>query len=609
MTKKKGLIIGAAVAVVLAAVVLILVFIPKGGQQNEKNGTLDEGVDLSVSVDKDGVHQAKVNTDENGNIKNNSYGTLMEYYPANISHMHVENTKGTFDVLAETPEGEATIYTIKGYEDFDLQGGNPAMIASAAAKLSFTKVATLDREKGNSEFGFDKPRATVTVTYLDNTKAIITVGDDAPQQAGTYIRFGTGDAVYVADTEAVAAFDYGITDLISKTVNLPADSADNNEASSVTLSGSGFSDEIVMVPSDDANYDASYALTAPVSRLADEKESSLLSQQILTTENKPVEIHKIYSQGQLLGVLNDEKKLKDFLNAVYVENYQESFPDSSVSLGKDVYVSDEISYFTYEDIDDQIMDYLKQNGLFTIRAVSVEFSDTNGIYAESRSTGISISQTITVQEAYASPGEVMQTVDEVLEYLEYGGNTEKQYYTVQKYDTVAGVGAKNYGLSATQVMNINRDKISSVDQVLSEGEVLCVTYFNSPIDIVVTRESMRKEIIYPQTVYAENPELRKGVSQLRQSGVNGSKNSLYSERWINGVLMSGTLISSVDTLQPVNEIIDVGTMEIPGYGTGTFRWPVDNPVISCGWGCYWGHRAIDVQNSYNHWDKISTTAI
>ena len=99
-------------------------------------------------MDKDGVHQAKVNTDENGNIKNNSYGTLMEYYPANISHMHVENTKGTFDVLAETPEGEATIYTIKGYEDFDLQGGNPAMIASAAAKLSGGMVAVSASRSG-----------------------------------------------------------------------------------------------------------------------------------------------------------------------------------------------------------------------------------------------------------------------------------------------------------------------------------------------------------------------------------------------------------------------------------------------------------------------------
>ena len=73
MTKKKGIIIAAAVAVVLLAVTLILI-LPgsRAGQNDEKKGTLDEGVDLTVSVDKDGIHQAKVNTDEDGNIKNNS---------------------------------------------------------------------------------------------------------------------------------------------------------------------------------------------------------------------------------------------------------------------------------------------------------------------------------------------------------------------------------------------------------------------------------------------------------------------------------------------------------------------------------------------------------
>ena len=81
----------------------------------------------------------------------------------------------------------------------------------------------------------------------------------------------------VADTEIVSAFDYGVTDLISKTINQPADSAENNELSELTLSGSGFANEIVMVPNDDGNYSESFALTAPVSRLADEKESSLLT--------------------------------------------------------------------------------------------------------------------------------------------------------------------------------------------------------------------------------------------------------------------------------------------------------------------------------------------
>jgi len=135
MNKKKGIIIAAAVALVLVAVVLILVFVPKGGSDG-KNATLDEGVALERSGDADGMHQARVLTDENGNIKNNSYGTLMEYYPANIKSMHVENTSGSFDIESTTPEGQATVYTIKGYEDFDLQGGNPDLIASAAASLS-----------------------------------------------------------------------------------------------------------------------------------------------------------------------------------------------------------------------------------------------------------------------------------------------------------------------------------------------------------------------------------------------------------------------------------------------------------------------------------------
>ena len=198
MNKKKGIIIGAAVAAVLTAIVLVLIFVPKGGSSDPQEATYDEGIDLSVSVDKDGVHQAVVNLDKDGKIANNSYGTLMEYYPAQITSIHVENVKGSFDVESETPEGEATVYTIKGYEDFDLQGGNPDMIASAAASLSFTKVATLDNDRAG-EFGFDKPRSVVTVNYSDKTKAIITVGDDAPQSASTYIKFGTGDAIYITD--------------------------------------------------------------------------------------------------------------------------------------------------------------------------------------------------------------------------------------------------------------------------------------------------------------------------------------------------------------------------------------------------------------------------
>ena len=275
MNKKKGIIIAAAAAVALAAVVLILIFVPKGGSGDSQAATIDEGVALTVSTDQNGVHQAIVGT-KNGKIENNSYGTLMEYYPADIKSIHIENAKGTLDVISETPQGEATVYTIKGYENFDLQSGNPDLIASAAAKLEFSQVATLDKEK-SGEFGFDKPRFVVTVTYADNTRSIITVGDNAPHHAGTYVKFGTGDAVYVVDSEVISAFDFGLNDLISLTINDAAENTDNNEASSIVLSGSAFPQSITLEPNADENYSASFRMTSPVSRLAAENESSLVA--------------------------------------------------------------------------------------------------------------------------------------------------------------------------------------------------------------------------------------------------------------------------------------------------------------------------------------------
>ena len=83
MNKKKGIIIAAAAAVVLVAVLLILIFVPKGGS-DEGTASIDEPAKLSVSTDKDGLHQANVQTDKDGKIAANGYGTLLEYYPADI---------------------------------------------------------------------------------------------------------------------------------------------------------------------------------------------------------------------------------------------------------------------------------------------------------------------------------------------------------------------------------------------------------------------------------------------------------------------------------------------------------------------------------------------
>ncbi len=275
MDKKKRLIIAAVAAAVLAGVILLLIFLPKGGSGSD-DATYDEGIDMVPHIDENGVHQVEIVTDENGNIKNNSFGTLIDYVPAQIKEIHVENAGGTFDVDSNTPEGEATVYTIRGFEGLELQAGEPDVIANAAASLEFSKVATLDKAKGG-EFGFDSPRSVVTVTYTDGTKAVYTVGSDAPQAAGTYIKFGTGDAVFVVSTETVAPFDYKLTDLVSKTINNSADTEENAACSSIKLSGAAFDGEIELVPNTGGKLAASYMLKAPAERAANESESSKIT--------------------------------------------------------------------------------------------------------------------------------------------------------------------------------------------------------------------------------------------------------------------------------------------------------------------------------------------
>lgn len=277
----KLLIIIAIAAVVLVGVMLLLIFLPKAGDNADPMDSIDKGIDMSTSVDENGMHQAKINTNDKGEIENNSYGTLLEYVPAKISTINVENTSGTMEIKSETPvdndgKTEKTVYTLVGFEDFSLQAGFPDAIANDAAALDFSKVISLDGAKA-SECGFDSPKATVLVTYTDNTKAKIIVGGDAPSSAGTYVKFGTSDTIYLVGSDAVDSFSYSLTDMFSKAINDVASNTDNSQYSKITLSGKSFPQSVVLEPNNDGKNSATTVITSPKKTYANEDASSKVS--------------------------------------------------------------------------------------------------------------------------------------------------------------------------------------------------------------------------------------------------------------------------------------------------------------------------------------------
>ncbi len=369
-------------------------------------------------------------------------------------------------------------------------------------------------------------------------------------------------------------------------------------------------------------------------------------QAVTLIHSSPVTVTKLYENGSLLAVVSDEAMLDNHLKEVYKNKYEKDFPSSKVYLSKELYLTKEKSYCSYEDIDEEIISYLDENNMYSVLATAVSLSNDEGEYARffvsneevyqrafreyvclfiseesldtlqngesvpelttygTRDMGISIAQKVSLSEDYASPEDIKTTVDEVVDYLAYSGKEEREYYTVKMYDTVAGVGARTKGLTAAQIMAINYRKIKSIDQVLKEGEELCITYFSPMIDVVVYKEALRSETVYYGTVVVEDATMFKGEQETRVEGSNGSRNVLYSEKWNNGILLQGVEKSSIETIHPTDEVIAVGSMEYPDVGTGSFRFPVDNPNISCPWGCYYGHRGTDITNRYEPWGKV-----
>ena len=374
--------------------------------------------------------------------------------------------------------------------------------------------------------------------------------------------------------------------------------------------------------------------------------TGLFSQSVTAIHLRPSTQYVLYDGATRIGVLSSREKLDHFLQKEYEHGYAESFPDTSLSLGKDLYLTREQSYFSYRNADEDIFSYLKENHLFSIGAVKVTMSGDDSISGQiyvtdrelflqalhsflelfvssddldrlergqtlpalsepgEQTTGIAIGQKITYAKAAAPVDEVMTSTDEVLNWLEYGPAPEKTYYTVEEGDSLAGVGAKNGGLSARQVMMLNKDAISDPHQYLTPGQKLNVTYLSSALTVTVTKVRLVKEEVPFATHYIEDETVAPGSRKVLQEGVSGERSVLYQETWTNGVLIKGSYVSERDDRQAVDEVVAVAPGEAGKLGTGNFIWPVDNAAIACGWADYSGHEALDIINVYNRYVDV-----
>lgn len=383
-------------------------------------------------------------------------------------------------------------------------------------------------------------------------------------------------------------------------------------------------------------------LTKDIATHLYEEDTSYINQKVISSTDEPYEVHVLFQNNQMLGVLKEEEKLDALLTSVYEKKYQKNFPDSKLSLHQDMHIETQYTNLVYENKDQEILDYIKNNDLFAVQVNQVEFSNGEVVYVKDlklfeeakeqyvasfldedsyetlkagketpalknygeRFTGYEILENANYSTGFASVSDILLTKEDASLYFNYGMQYEEEYYTTQEYDTVQGIAWLNQ-MELSNLLAINSSVLKTKNQLVAAGTKLNVSKPDSPIQVKTTKEALTSEEIYaPATKYVYDDTLREGISETITVGENGSKDVLYEVTYIDGVWKSSVKRSEKITKNPVQEVVRVGTKIEPKIGSGVFGWPVYNPMVSCGWYCYGGHQALDIQNAYNRYDKV-----
>lgn len=419
----KYLIIAAVCVAVLVAGLLLLIFLPK---ESDPSAEIDNGTDISVSTDSDGVYQASLNLNDKGELDDNSYGTLLSKKPADIEKINVENGGGTYEIDSYTPTTTATdattgsettstdttVYTLVGFDDVDLLAGKPDSVANDVAALDFTSVASVDGANA-SDFGFDSPRATATVTYNDGTKAIVYVGNDAPASAGTYVKFGSSAPVFLVATESVDALMYSVADLVSLEMTKTDESGTSTSPSTVTLSGTNFPDTISFTKNTDTSSSSSYVLTSPTKYFADESNTSKVTGAIRgVAADSAVCVHPSNDQLEEYGLNNPYAQVK----ADYDDGSIELIASKPDSAG-DVFVMVKGGNVVYKKASANLpwvtMTY---NDLLSTYVLNPTFGDVTSITVNDGSKDYQFDLATTTSETTDSNGSATTTQSTVVKY-------------------------------------------------------------------------------------------------------------------------------------------------------------------------------------------------
>lgn len=367
----------------------------------------------------------------------------------------------------------------------------------------------------------------------------------------------------------------------------------------------------------------------------------------------PVEAYRVYLKGELIGLINSEDELYDYINEkqqsikekynvenVYIPNDIEvvkdiTYEDKVISISNIYNIINEKSPFTIKgyivDIDksknetyvDETIDAteeVEEETIININILDKELFKTavkkvilsfitedeyNNYINETQESIIDIGElienlyheeTITFKEAYISVNEKIYTTEEELtNYLLFGENQNMSTYTVSKGDTLETV-AENNKMNVNEVLIANPN-LGSSDALLYEGQKLTIGVLNPVLTLVEVKHIVSDQTIAYKTEYVYDNSQYVGYQKVQTQGSNGITRITQKTKSVNGEIVNALITDQVEIKPVVNEVIVKGGKQATIVSAGNWGWPTNIPyIISSNYGWRWGrlHSGVDI---------------
>lgn len=342
-------------------------------------------------------------------------------------------------------------------------------------------------------------------------------------------------------------------------------------------------------------------------------------------------IFHIYASGEYVGVVSDEKVVKDLveekialtssqyddlrltdgsnLSIISEQVFNEEINDTKtlekldelVTVAADAFalsVNDEIAVYV-KDLESyhEVIRELKLQSISEKELTELEARQSSKDSLpplkenETRILDIGIKESVSGVTKQAKPENIM-TVDEAVRYLQKGTLKEKTY-KVQAGDVFSKIATK-HNLTSTELTKLNNGV--SEKNVLQVGQQLKITEVKPQVNIEVMREKKEKKEVKFENQVKNSSEILKGDSKVLQKGENGTKEITYMIREQNGMPVGKSNQKEKIVKEAKKNIVAKGTKVIPSRGSGKFSWPAEGGYISSKMGRRWGreHRGIDI---------------